>query len=174
MAKLAAQLRDVRTKTGWAKRFGTAVNFFHGVRRLYECLEVQFTAPGATRPLYADFLDEAVPVLGAPVLSEAAALFRESGVAWSNVATRAAEATTGLGEYTELCEERVLLLLTRGRDAAPELRALSTKINELTDGYADPLSEDGRSALFAELADLVDVARERERRAVELLSTIPS
>ena len=171
MAKLATQLRDVRTRTGWAKRFGTAVNFFHGVRRLYECLELQFTAPGATRPLYADFLDEAVPVLGMPGLSEAAALFRESGVAWSDLAARAAEATAGLGEYTELCEERVLLLLTRGRDAAPELRALSAKINEMTDGYDDRLSEDGRSALFAELADLVDVARERESRAVELLST---
>jgi hypothetical protein len=106
------------------------------------------------------------------VLSEAAGLFRESGVAWSDLAARAAEATAGLGEYTELCEERVLLLLTRGRDAAPELRALSAKINEMTDGYDDALGDDGRSTLFAELADLVDVARERESRAVELLSTI--
>jgi hypothetical protein len=170
MAKLAAQLRDGRTRKGWAKRFGSPVNFFHGVRRLYECLELQFTAPGATRPLYADFLDEAAPVLGRPVLGEAAGLFRESGVAWSNVAQRAAEATTGLGDYTELCEDRMLLLLTRGRDAAAELKALSATINELTEGYADPLSEDGRAALFAELADLVDAAMERERRAVELLS----
>jgi len=40
------------------------VAFFHGVRRLYECLELQFTAPGATRPSYAEFLDEAAPVVG--------------------------------------------------------------------------------------------------------------
>ena len=46
MAKLASQLRDIRTKAGWTKRFGSPVNFFHGVRRLYECLELQFTAPG--------------------------------------------------------------------------------------------------------------------------------
>jgi hypothetical protein len=115
-----------------------------------------------------------VPVLGVPGLSEAAALFRESGVAWSDLAARAAEATAGLGEYTELCEERVLLLLTRGRDAAPELRDAVGEDQRDDRRLRRSLSEDGRSALFAELADLVDVARERERRAVELLSTIPS
>jgi hypothetical protein len=165
MTKLATQLRDTRTKAGWAKRFGSPVDFFHGVRRLYECLELQFTAPGATRPLYAEFLDEAAPVLGAPVLTEAAALFRESGAAWSHVARRAAEATTGLGTYTELCEERMLLLLTRGRDAVEELRTLSAKIAELA------AEQDVDVALFAELADLVDTAREREERAVALLSS---
>ncbi len=164
MAKLAAQLRDTRTKTGWAKRFGSPVNFFHGVRRLYECVELQFTAPGATRPIYADFLDEAAPVVGAPALGEAAALFRESGAAWSRLAARAAEATTGLGAYTELCEERMLLLLTRGRDAAAELQALSAKIAELSAGA------DVDEALFAELADLVDTARAHEERAVALLT----
>ena len=171
MAKLAAQLRDTRTKTGWARRFGSPVPFFHGVRRLYECLELQFTAPGATRPLYADFLDEAGPVLGASVLGEAATLVRESGAAWSRLASRAAEASTGLGAYTELCEERMLLLLTRGRDATDELQALAAKITELTEAYTDQLGEDGRSALFAELADLVDTAREHEEQAVALLST---
>ena len=172
MAKLADQLRDARTKAGWAKRFGSPVNFFHGVRRLYECLELQFTAPGATRPAYADFLDEAAPVLRKPALNGAAALFRESGAAWSRLAERAAEATAGLGAYTELCEERLLVMLTRGREGADEVRALSAKIEELTAGYADPLGHDGRAALFVELAELVDTARAHEERAVGSLKTI--
>ena len=172
MRKLAAQLRDTRTRAGWARRFGSPVNFFHGVRRLYECLELQFTAPGATRPAYADFLDEAAPVLGAPALVEAAGLVRESGAAWSRMAARAAEATAGLGAYTDLCEERMLVLLTRGREAADEVRALSAKIEELTAGYADPLGDDGRAALFMELAELVDTARAHEERAVALLATV--
>jgi hypothetical protein len=168
MAKLAAQLRDTRTKNGWAKRFGTPVAFFHGVRRLYECLELQFTAPGATRPSYADFLDEAAPVVGSAALSEAATLFRRSGAVWSQVADRAAGATTGLGAYTDLCEQRLLLLLTRGREATDEVAALSAKINELTEGAAP--DDAGRAALFDELADLVDAAREQEQRAVALLA----
>ena len=170
MAKLAAQLRDRRGKDGWPGRFGTPVNFFHGVRRLYECLEVQFTGPGATRPAYADFLDEASGVLREPRLAEAAGLFRESGACWSRLAARAAQASAGLGAYAELCEERLVLLLTRGREAADELRALADKIEELTQGYADPLGDDGRAALFAEFAGLVDAARAHEERAVALLS----
>nr|MDT0664950.1 BtrH N-terminal domain-containing protein [Micromonospora sp. DSM 115978] len=69
MAKLASQLRDTTTKSGWARRFGEPVAFFHGVRRLYDCIEVEYTSPGATRPLYAEFLAE----IGQP---EAAALIR--------------------------------------------------------------------------------------------------
>ncbi|MEV4159220.1 BtrH N-terminal domain-containing protein [Nonomuraea dietziae] len=48
-------------------------------RRLPECLETEYTAPGATRPLYADFLDEAG---GHP----AAPLYRTAGELWSQVA----------------------------------------------------------------------------------------
>ncbi|MEU7726939.1 BtrH N-terminal domain-containing protein [Streptomyces sp. NPDC040724] len=79
MGKLAAQLRDTRTKTGWERRFGTPEAFLAGTRRLYACLEEEWTAPGATRPLYADFLDLA----GRP---DAAALFRDSGGHWSRLA----------------------------------------------------------------------------------------
>jgi hypothetical protein len=170
MAKLAAQLRDTRTRNGWARRFGTPVAFFHGVRRLYECLELQFTAPGATRPRYADFLDEAAPVVGAPALAEAGTLFRRSGAVWSQVAQRASGATAGLGAYTDLCEQRLLLLLTRGRDAMDEVAALSARINELTEGAAP--DEAARTALFTDLADLVEAAREHEQQAVTLLCTV--
>jgi hypothetical protein len=60
----------------------------------------------------------------------------------------------------------MLLLLTRGRDAADEVRAVSAKIGELAAGA------DVDVALFAELADLVDTAREHEERAVTRLASI--
>lgn len=61
------------------RRFGAPGAFLAGTRRLYACLEEEWTAPGATRPLYADFLD----VAGRP---EAAALFRDSARHWSRLA----------------------------------------------------------------------------------------
>ncbi|MFI5671617.1 BtrH N-terminal domain-containing protein [Streptomyces sp. NPDC051704] len=79
MEKLAAQLRDRTTKTGWERRFGSPEAFRAGTGRLYACLEEEWTAPGATRPLYADFLDLA----GRP---EAAALLRDSAGHWSRLA----------------------------------------------------------------------------------------
>ncbi|MFD1934825.1 BtrH N-terminal domain-containing protein [Nonomuraea mangrovi] len=48
-------------------------------QRVHDCLEVEHTAPGATRPLYADFLDEAGNHPAAP-------LYRTAGELWSQVA----------------------------------------------------------------------------------------
>lgn len=93
MAKLAAELRDTRTRKGWARRFGDPAGHEHAMRRLAECLEREYTAPGATRPLYADFLDEAAALLAAPALASAARLFRESGQTWSALAAHATAAT---------------------------------------------------------------------------------
>jgi hypothetical protein len=172
MRRLAAQLRDERGKLGWATRFGAPVPFFHGVRRLYECIEEQYTAPGATRPLYADFLDQAAGIAGEPRYAEAAALFRHSGALWSRLATRAGSVSSGLGAYAELAEERMDLILRLGRNAVDDIRALNARIDALVLEYAsaDPLGEAGRRTLFHELADLVDEARTTEERAVALLS----
>ncbi|MGW2995817.1 BtrH N-terminal domain-containing protein [Streptomyces sp. NPDC001193] len=79
MEKLAAQLRDRTTKTGWERRFAGPEAFRAGTGRLYACLEEEWTAPGATRPLYADFLDLAGRL-------EAAALLRDSAGHWSRLA----------------------------------------------------------------------------------------
>ncbi|MGW6448943.1 DUF4872 domain-containing protein [Lentzea sp. NPDC055074] len=75
MRKLAEQLRDTGKK-GWGQRWADDPAVV--LKRLHDCLEVEYTAPGATRPLYAAFLDEA----GLPGGRE----FRESGALWSEVA----------------------------------------------------------------------------------------
>ncbi|WP_411103222.1 BtrH N-terminal domain-containing protein [Streptomyces sp. cmx-4-9] len=91
MEKFAAQLRDGATRTGWEQRFGSSPEALRAAtRRLYSCLEVEWTAPGATRPLYADFLDS----VGRP---EAAALFRESAGHWSQLASLARDADPQAG-----------------------------------------------------------------------------
>ncbi|MFD7437278.1 BtrH N-terminal domain-containing protein [Streptomyces sp. NPDC059861] len=161
MGKLAAQLRDTRTKTGWERRFGGPVPFFHGVRRLYECLEMEYTAPGATRPLYADFLD----LFGR---SDAAALFRESARGWERVASLALETVSGLGAYTEICERRMQVIMARGEEAREEIRALGARADALAEEYGAPDAEQRRD-LFDELAGIVEASTALERQAVELL-----
>jgi hypothetical protein len=161
MEKLATQLRDTRTKTGWERRFGEPVPFFHGVRRLYECLEVEYTAPGATRPLYADFLDLAGR-------ADAAALFRESARCWERVASLALETVSGLGAYTEICEQRMQLIMSHGEKAREEIRTLGERANALAEEYGASDAEQRRH-LFDELAGIVDASTALERQAVELL-----
>ncbi len=167
MAKLAAQLRDTRTKQGWLRRFSGPVPLFHGLRRLYECLELEYTAPGATRPIYADFLTEAAPIVGGH-LTEAAALVRESGDTWSRLATLAHETVTGLGAYTEVAEERLALMFSQAPDVAARVRVLNERLAGLV---GEPLGEQVLRDLFAEMAALVEACLALEKRAVAILSS---
>ncbi|SEF78902.1 protein of unknown function [Nonomuraea solani] len=98
MRKLAAQLADTKGKQGWTRRFADPGPLLD---RLSECLEVEYTAPGATRPLYADFLAETGR-------AEAAAVYREAGGQWSRVAVAAA-AHTPPPELAAMVADAVLL-----------------------------------------------------------------
>jgi len=90
MAKLAREMADGSSKAGWPRRFGTPAGSTYACRRLAECLTSAYTAPGATRPLYAAFLREAAPLLDDPVLAAAADRVAASGKAWTELAATAA------------------------------------------------------------------------------------
>jgi hypothetical protein len=163
MARFAEQLRDGRTKSGWARRFAEPGAFAWALYRLHECLELEYTAPGATRPLYADFLDEAAGVLGDPGPAQAAALLRESGRSWSRLADLAAETADADPEVAELAHRRMAVAMSLGRAGADEIRDLTARIVALDAPGPDP-------ALLAELADLVEAAMSTEEEAVAILA----
>jgi hypothetical protein len=163
LARFADQLRDTRTRSGWVRRFAEPGAFAWALFRLHECLELEYTAPAATRPLYADFLDEASGVTGRTRWAEAAALFRESGRSWSRLADLAAETADAEPEVAELAHRRMTVAMTRGRAGADEIRELTGRIAAIDAPGPDP-------ALLVELADLVDAARSTEERALAALA----
>jgi hypothetical protein len=163
MARFAQQLRDRRTKAGWARRFAEPGAFAWALLRLHDCLEVEYTAPGATRPLYARFLDEAAGVLGRPALGEAAAVLRESARNWSRLADLAAETADGMGEVAMLAQRRMAVVMNEGRAGAEEIAALSAEMAAHNAPGPDP-------ALLEELAALVDTAAAHERKAIAMLT----
>jgi hypothetical protein len=89
MARLSVQLRDTRGSSGWTRRMAAPGALPASLRRLHACLEAEYTAPAATRPLYAGFLDEAAEALAVPALHRAADHMRTSGTQWSSVAATA-------------------------------------------------------------------------------------
>ncbi|WP_336207341.1 DUF4872 domain-containing protein [Nonomuraea sp. LPB2021202275-12-8] len=166
MRRLAAQLADTTTKTGWARRFADPEAFFIGMTRLHDCLEIEYGAPGAMRPLYAGFLDEAGG------RQAAAEVYREAGSAWSAVARAALPAhVPQLARYRELVSEREELKLTDRAAGAVRIQRLDAEAAKLPGEYgaADQLGTDGRMALLAELGALVEQAVRLEERGVELL-----
>jgi hypothetical protein len=97
MDRLVEALGDRTGRKGWSKLFDTSTDWV--MRRLHDCLEREYTAPGATRPLYADFLAEAAPLVGEARFTEASDLYRLAGEQWSAVATRA------LGDATDAFDD---------------------------------------------------------------------
>jgi hypothetical protein len=171
MRKLAAQLRDGTTATGWARRYGEPRALFSGLRRLHDCLEVEYGGPGATRPLVAEFLTEMEGAFARPAWREAAALLAAAGTTWSAVASTAVGAWAPLRGHDDLVTERLRLLLTGADDAGGELRALRARAAGWEDAFAaDPPPAAEVRDLLAELADLVDRARVLEEEAVGVLT----
>lgn len=94
MERFAAHLGDGRTRAGWSRRFADPAALAAALARVHECLERELTAPGATRPLYAAFLEEA----GRP--AEAVAAYRAAGARWTLLAEAALTWSPGLEEPT--------------------------------------------------------------------------
>lgn len=118
MAKLAAEMREPRKKAGWAARFGEPGRFAYATARLAECLTTAYTAPGATRPLYAEFLTEAAGLLDSPDLAGAAEAVAASGEEWLALAEEArAAAREGAGSREP---SEVFAALAEHVDAAAE------------------------------------------------------
>jgi hypothetical protein len=88
MARLAADLRATRGRSSWRSRFGDSVGY--ALARVVDGVQRELTAADATRPLYADFLDEAAPLLRLPGLPRAVEALRASGRGWAEVSRLAA------------------------------------------------------------------------------------
>jgi hypothetical protein len=107
LERFATQLRDDRTKTGWARRFADPDALAAALRRVHDCVEREYTAPGATRPLYAEFLDEAATIVDLP--PGAADAYREAGNRWHGLAAAALTASqtreTALSRLADLADD---------------------------------------------------------------------
>lgn len=107
LERFATQLRDERTKTGWARRFADPDALAAGLRRVHDCIERELTAPGATRPLYAEFLDEAATIVDVPPAAGDA--YREAGERWHGLASAALTAShekeTALSRLADLADD---------------------------------------------------------------------
>ncbi|MGY1631086.1 BtrH N-terminal domain-containing protein [Geodermatophilus sp. SYSU D01186] len=160
LARWADAVADRRTKTGWARLFGSGPAFGTAMRRLHDCLTTDHSSPGAMRPLYADFLTSAGVVLDDPAAAEAAGLYARAGELWARIAD---EAVTGvMAPYRALVERRTELLLDLGSAATDDLQRLAQEAAGMTSDLdvaeADRLAQLDRIAALA--AEVLPLERE--------------
>jgi hypothetical protein len=166
LEKWVTAVADRRTRTGWARLFGTGPAHASAMQRLHDCLTTEYSSPGAMRPLYADFLERAAELLDDAALREAATRYAQAGELWSRIA----EAATGgaLAAYRLQVERRLELLLGAGSAAAGELRTLAEETAAFTAGL--DLSPEDREARLDAVAELADGVLPLEREACAALA----
>lgn len=162
-------LTDETDKKGWRTLFASPAHAIVALKRTYECARYHVTPPAGGRPLYADFLDEAAPIVGDEKLAEAAALLRKSAVLWDEIADLALpEGEDELGQARRVVEELHDILReegSRGLDDVVELRVqLAVMPGKAT------IEEDLVFPIYDKIAERVDGILGLEREALGLLA----
>jgi hypothetical protein len=178
LEKWANMLTNTRNPQSWER-------FFPSGARLYAALAGNVVLPGAygwirtwgTRPdadrsTFADFLEEAAAILERPGLKEAAAIFRQVGGLWIELASALLpEDLPLLGETRRLKELRHALFIEQGQAALDEIRAINERLGDLRKAAESefPL-DDQQAARFREgLSERVRSIRACEQEAVQAM-----
>lgn len=171
MEKWRRLLVDDKDRKGWPRVFASGPDAFVGLRRAYDAMCRDYTAPAAGRPLYATFLRQAADGLdlepgGRRQLGEAAGAFERAGEGWSALAEIiAATPDPAVERVCRITDERTRALdegdLERLDALAEERRGLAA---------ACRLSKDDAQAVYSALAEGLGPILGAERAAVDALA----
>lgn len=158
-------LTDSKSKKGWLKSFPEGERAWAVLQRSYECIQYDYTAPAASRPSYGDFLEEAAKILTRPKLKDAAALFRESGLHWNELANLIANCEDeALSKACDITNTRAAFLDQRSADSKQSMLELWTEKDGLSKECQ--LTPAQTKTLYGQMAERLSLILETERRAV--------
>lgn len=165
LRKWQSLLTDKKNKKGWPRVFGHGGNAFAGLRRAYDCIMHEYTAPHGGRAFYAAFLEEAAALLEAEGIRNAALTFRESGAMWGKLAETIASADdVAIQEACRLSDARAEAIDDGDIKLATRLSAARL---DLTKTCA--FQPEAAATLYAELAEILEGLIALEQRGAEEL-----
>src|SRR5690606_21149568 len=121
------------------------------------------------RGLYADFLDEAAPVVDKPALRDVAATYRALAAQWVDLAESALpDSFAPFSEAKQLLRQKEALRFERGDAAMAESQPISERLRAMSREYntAFPLDDAGMDALLTSLSEKLLALYEAEVAAV--------
>lgn len=158
-------------KKGWPAVFGSGRRAAIGLSRLYDCINHTYTSVDASRPLFADFLDEAAVVADRPAWKDAAEQWRAAAEQWRALSSLITGAHPDLERYADLADERSRRLDTAAAgstaDLAVEMGRLHEEQQRLVDGC--DLSADATAGIYRSMADVVKAIVQLETEALASL-----
>ncbi|BCB91351.1 BtrH N-terminal domain-containing protein [Phytohabitans suffuscus] len=165
--KWARLVTDTRNAKGWPRVFAGGRGLTDALLSIWEGVEPVGASGGHLRGLYADFLDEAAPLVGGT--RPAAEAFREAGRRWHDLAEAALPAD--VPQYQRLRELIADLAagVAAGDEGAPARAEAAGELWALrADLYEKPPAEPDFTALAGHLSTVY----EAERDAVEALRAV--
>lgn len=155
--KWADLLVNRKDKLAWSKYFAAGPRFYNGLTSAYRSIELLGTGGAASRPQYADFLEQAAALLDRPALKVAAAPFRAAAVRWGELsAALLPETVPLLAETRQLMQRERQLFAEQGGASLPERQQITARRQTLQREW------NGRAALdAAETVALCESLRER-------------
>jgi hypothetical protein len=168
LEKWARLIGDSRDSKGWRRLLAEDRALAAALTRMYEGIEVEFTAPSGGRPLYAAFLDEAADVVARLALRGAADIYRSAGERWSAFARAALpETEPTLDAIRQKVDLRIENIDALGEAAAEPNRTARAEIDSLQLAFAP--ATDMREAIVADLAAKAVAILDVEREALDAL-----
>jgi hypothetical protein len=164
-------LTDSKDKKAWPALFEEGPRAFAALTRTYEWVSC-LVAPGAGRPLYAAFLEDAARILSEPSLQTAAGAYREAGQLWSAFAERIA--TVDDAAVRRACEEaesEVESLDTDG-DCHTMVNPIEEMEKQRAAGADCRLTKAAARSMYAEMAVRLRAIGDAERAAVAAMTAI--
>jgi hypothetical protein len=167
----AERLDGSKAADSWEKMFPPGHRLYQGLWSITEYIEYYGTGGGLSRPMFAEFLEEAGAALADPALSAAAERYAALGRGWTALAEAALPA-----RVPELGETRALLARrseyrTEGAHAAAEVGACWKALEEQGARMKGtfPLDAEASTALRRELKQRVTALHAGEVEALDSL-----
>lgn len=121
-----------KDKQSWNKIFPAGRSMFAGLISSFERIELFGTGGHASRPMFADFLDEASAILGRPALRDASKHFRAVAPAWEALCLALLPDSIALfKEARQLLIQKRDAFLEKGAGASAEIRKIHARLEKI-------------------------------------------
>lgn len=167
------RLHGSKDKESWERIFTPGARLWRGLTSINEYIEHYGTGGGLSRPLFAEFLQEASDALGSKPLAALSQQYAELGRMWTALADAALpDDVPATREAKELLARRSELLHSDGPPATEDVRGVWSRLDELAKAAEErfPMSDAAVTALRADLQQRVLALHAAEVAAHEALS----
>lgn len=161
-----------KDKQSWNKIFPAGRNMFAGLTSAFERIELFGTASSASRPLYADFLDEASSLLNRPALRDAAKQFRVLEPAWQSLCLALLpDSIAPFKEARGLLVQKRDSFYDKGAGASAEIKKIHARLEKIRTAMEKkfPLADEKEIAFKENLRDHILQVYDLEHKAVTAL-----